>query len=134
MEKAEHLVNDINTREGLIVLDWPSMQKACLNKKDLIIKLLGLFIQQTPGWLQELKESVGECEIERIRMICHTVIGASSAIHATACADQVKKLNATAKENEVDPAQLQKALDEVVLTLEKTNAAIADLINTCSAS
>ncbi len=134
MEKAEQLSNEINTKEGHVLIAWPALLNACLNKKELVIKLLDLFTKQTPGWLEELNESVREGDTQRLRMVCHTVIGASSAIQANACADNLKKLNATAKEDPIDPARLQEELDESVVMLKKTNDAIAEIVIACSDS
>ena len=92
MEKAGLLIEEINSEAGLVLLDWYLLKEACLNKPELIAKLLKLLVQQTPAWIQSLEESVREQDRKKIREICHTVKGATAAVHADACVEFVEKL------------------------------------------
>jgi HPt (histidine-containing phosphotransfer) domain-containing protein len=132
MEKLERLSKAINNKKGLVLIDWPLLQDACLHKKELIIKLLGLFVQQVPGWIKEMRESVREADEGRVRTICHTVTGATSAIHAPACVENLRKLHTTAKEERVDFVRLQEDLEGAVAAIEKTKDAVAELLIACS--
>lgn len=134
MEKAQQLAGEINSKAGQTLFDWPLLQKTCLDKRDLVVKLLGLFSQQTPGWIENLQNSVESGDIKKIREHCHTIIGATSAIHAQACVSSLKRLHSFVKENSGDRQQTKKILNDAIVALQKTKEASDKLLIACSAN
>lgn len=128
MEKARQLAQAINSKTGLILLDFPSLEKTCLDRKGLVVTLLNLFVKQTPGWIKELQESFREQNPERMRKVCHTVNGATAAIHANACVDSVRQLHSIVKDQEGELKGAQEALNEVVFVFEKTKDATVEIL------
>jgi HPt (histidine-containing phosphotransfer) domain-containing protein len=104
MVAKEDLVQNENDKAGEVLLDFAALQETCLNKEALINKLLNLFVQQTPEWIEEIESSVAASDSEKIRRICHTVKGATSALQATACVNSLGELHEVSRGGNMDNA------------------------------
>lgn len=122
----EEIIKKESAKFDMLLLDWPALQETCLYKESLVDKLLNLYLQQLPGWIKEIRESVEQNNAELIRRICHTVRGATAAIHAPACVTVLKRLNTLAREG--DLAESPNVMAEVILTLEHTGLVIKRLL------
>ncbi len=122
MGKREDIIQEGNKNAGVVLLDYPALQSTCLNKDVLIDKLLGLYVQQAPGWIDEIEQSVLSADPERVRIICHTVKGATAAIQATACVQVLEELHRSAREDNLDNGQ--QIMNKAVLLITQTGDVI----------
>lgn len=127
VKTLEKIVREENERDKRVLLDWPELFDASLQKEALIRKLLALYVQQLPEWLSEISGSVQEMDVVRVRRICHTVKGATGALHAPACVELLESLNRAAREGTL--TDLPKVLPEVIAVLEKTGRLIERLLD-----
>ena len=123
----DDIVREENDREQLPLLDWPGLQETCLYKENLIDKLLTLYLQQLPTWIGDIQTAVAKQDAESLRRICHTVKGATAALHASASVQSLDRLHCLAREG--DLTHVAPPMNEVITVLEKTGGVIRRILD-----
>ncbi len=126
MVTREDIVQSENDKAGEVLLNLSALQETCLNKETLLIKLLGLFIQQAPGWIEEIQGGADTFDPVRVRRICHTVKGATAALQATACVAILEELHVVSREGNLDNAH--ELVRKTVSTINKTKDLIKKIL------
>jgi len=125
MSEQERIVSEANAKAGVQLLNLQGLEAACLNKQELISRLLEIFQEQVPGWIAEIKASVDAADPQRIRQICHTIKGATAAIHANECVKAAEALGILGREGIMEGTE--EAKDRFVSVIEQTKDLVASM-------
>ena len=87
------------------VINFESLNRR-LDNNEILIEILGLFVETMPIHINNLKTAIEEKNLENIRREAHTLKGAAGNISAEKLANTAKLLETTGKESDISSAEL----------------------------
>jgi signal transduction histidine kinase/DNA-binding NarL/FixJ family response regulator/HPt (histidine-containing phosphotransfer) domain-containing protein len=81
-------------------------------KRELVKRVVGLYLEQTPKQLEELAEAVRQADAESQSGIAHSVKSSSLTVGAMALADTCKRIEELSKGNKVKPGVIDEFMEQ----------------------
>jgi PAS domain S-box-containing protein len=104
--------------------DQKAALERCGDDAELLKELIGLFRDQIPGWLEDLKTSLETSNIELLRRTAHTIKGAVGTFAAEKAWKIAEEVEGHAKSNNV--AAAKEAAPRLVATIDALSQALAN--------
>ncbi|MCU0573587.1 MAG: response regulator [Syntrophobacteraceae bacterium] len=103
-------VSSLKGEEQEQIIDYPSLLERCMGKQDLAEKLIRMFLENGRDNLRKLDSAVRSKDPATTATIAHGLKGAAGSVSATAVWEVAARLEAEARENNLDdaPALLEK--------------------------
>ena len=99
------------------VWDYESAMKRVMKKEKLLVRLAGLFIDDMPKRIEELKSAIEEENIESIRLTAHTIKGISANLSGLRLQELASELEAAAKQSDIQ--QVKQLVPSVIAANEE---------------
>ena len=81
-------------------------------KRDLVKRVVSLYLEQTPTQLEELAQAIRQADAEAQTGIAHTVKSSSLTVGATALADTCRKIEELGKHSPVDTGLIDEFMQQ----------------------
>ena len=106
-------------------MEWDRALASLGNNKTLLLKIMDIFLQETPAQLAELEKALADERPTEIQRWAHTLKGSASRIFAEDCTRAAQKLETAARKKKMETikSQARTTLDQfkiLVAWLEKT--------------
>ena len=88
---------------------------------DLLQEVLGVFVDESAGWLRDLQDAASKKDPERLRRAAHTIKGAASNCGAAQTAGAAAVVERLAAEGDI-PAATAKAADLAISLRQLSNS------------
>ena len=88
--------------------DLELLNEMSVGNEEFIPKMLGLFLNQTPGLLREMKEAIGQHDLVRLSKLGHKMKSMISTLGISEVKDDIKILEKAVSLN-ASPAQIEQS-------------------------
>ena len=117
------------TQPGISVLDPGALKKLNDRKKyrkrDLVKRVVSLYLEQTPKLLEELALAIRQSDAEAQASIAHTVKSSSLTVGAVALADTCRKIEEWSREGRVEGSLVDSLMEQYIAVEKELQAALA---------
>ncbi len=121
---------DAVTQQYASALDPDALKKLHARKKyrkrDLVKRVVNLYLEQTPKLLDELALAIRQSDTETQASIAHTVKSSSLTVGAMALADTCRKIEETSKKNPVEHSVIDKLMQQYMAVEKELQHALVN--------
>jgi len=105
-----------------------SSQVAAKKKRPLLARVLGLYLEQTPLLLQQLRDAVSENSIEGIVDCAHTLKSSSAAVGASKLTEMFKEIELLGRDGKLDLTKMEHRLSEIHHNYQEVEVALNGIL------
>ena len=106
--------------EPIAYIDFDALRANVADYDSLFLKLLRLFLEQAPQWIDELKMAFASEDPVLIRQLCHKIKGGAGTLQANAIIEAVADLGRQVEAD--DPDRVEEGRRRLLNRIEQTIA------------
>jgi len=91
--------------EGKPFIDFDGLRRHVADYDSLFLKLLQLFLEQAPLWIDELNEAFASGDAVLVRQVCHKIKGGAGTLQASAIIEAAADLGRLAAADDLALAE-----------------------------
>lgn len=120
---------------GYLHLPHPSPSSAVLDRRALLARvgddanllreLIVIFLEECPGWLEEIKESVRRGDAKGLKLAAHRLSGTAATLGAAQVSDTAKRLERMGQSGSF--ANAEETCEELAIAADELTHALVDL-------
>lgn len=97
-------------------------------KAPLLVRVISLYLEQTPLLLQQLADAVNQNSIDGIVDFAHTLKSSSAAVGATKLVEMFKNIELSGREGKLDLTRMEQDLSEIRHDYQEVEAALSGIL------
>ena len=106
------------------VIDWNELRERLCGDEELVGTIVDLFVEECPGWLADVVDSVDAADLDRIRTSAHALKGAAGNLAAHSLMAAAGRLETLGRNGDITGcsaacAELADECDRLLRTLRQ---------------
>src|SRR5438874_13589513 len=112
-------------RPAEAVLDRAELVARVGEDRELLRELVGIFLEDSPGWLEQIRAAVRQADARRLKLYAHLLSGTASNFGAHQVTAAARRLERMGQAGRLDEAP--EALADLVVALDRLSPALHEL-------
>jgi HPt (histidine-containing phosphotransfer) domain-containing protein len=110
--------------DSMHTCDWNAAVEALDGEEEFLREIASLFIEDSPQWMREIRESIEQRDAHRLQSAAHRLKGSLLAFRATAATESAEQLEVMGRKGTLTSAknvsrQLEQRMDDLLKDLEQ---------------